>query len=91
MKTIYKYECRIHDTLTISMPKGAMVLSVQVQRGMPCIWALVDTEEPQTTHKFHWLGTGEESSIPLEKCWYLGTVQLAEGSLVFHLFEEESS
>lgn len=31
MKTVYKYPLEVNDEVTVMMPKGAMVLSVQVQ------------------------------------------------------------
>lgn len=68
------------------MPVGAMVLSVQVQRMMPYIWALVDPDLPPLEERlFYVVGTGHPLSDNPGK--YIGTFQLLEGGLVFHLFE----
>ena len=46
MKVIYKYQLSIGNKMDIPMPLFAKVLTVQVQREVPYIWALVDTENP---------------------------------------------
>lgn len=68
------------------LPRGAKLLSVQMQDGRPVLWALVDTEaqpEPRTLHVF---GTGH--AIP-PRHEYVGTWQ--NPPLVWHLFEERAS
>lgn len=87
MKIIYKYQLEVIDDLTISLPIGAEILTVQSQRDIPCIWALVDNDAIKENRKFKIIGTGnpiEDLSINNK---YIGTFQLYEGSLVFHLFE----
>lgn len=87
-QTIHKYPFKVTDKVSISMPADAEVLCVQVQPDTgPCIWALVDREKPQCMKNFRVFGTGQ----PVEKeatRFYVGTFQLLEGTLVFHLFEE---
>tara|TARA_R110000803_G_scaffold20201_16_gene52282 strand:- start:539 stop:799 length:261 start_codon:yes stop_codon:yes gene_type:complete len=83
---IYKYEFEVVDELTIAMPRGARVLSVDVQRGAPCMWALVDPDELPLNRKFAVYGTGH----PMDQVGeFVGTFQMAGGLLVFHLFEVE--
>ncbi len=88
MKVIYKYPVEVEDSVTVTMPEGAQVLAVQVQRGVPCIWALVDPKMPAVDRKFRWVGTGHAHQ---EAFWvdldYIGSIQLEGGRLVFHLFE----
>ena len=88
MKTVYKYPIAIEDFITLELPKRAVVLCVQMQQGQPNIWALVDPEQPTETRTFLMVGTGhpimEESYFRMV---YVGTFQLHEGELVFHLFE----
>lgn len=93
-KTIWKFPVAPKQK-SISMPKGAEVLSVQEQHGMPCIWALVDPSNKTEERHFEIFGTGHD--IPMNgerksyqnpvKRKYIGTFQLQGGSLVFHLFE----
>lgn len=84
MKTIWKFEIPVAESFGVGMPSGAEILSVQVQRGFPCVWAIVDSEAPQTTRYFCIRGTGH----PLgEVGKYIGTFQVHGGELVFHLFE----
>ncbi len=88
MRRVFKYPIvEIQDVVNIMMPKGAKVLTVQVQNGTPCIWAAVD---PCQTYlemrRFRIAGTGHpiEDNIVDN---YVGTIQKFDGKLVFHLFE----
>ena len=42
MKRIFKYELIVADHSKLCLPIGARILSVQVQRGTVCLWAIVD-------------------------------------------------
>ena len=84
MRTIYKYAIEATDDLIIEMPKGAIILTVQVQRGYPCIWAIIDTNAPMVRRHLKVFRTGHPmpATIP-----YIGTFQIMGGDLVFHLFD----
>jgi hypothetical protein len=82
MKTIYKY--KIDYTGNIKMPKGAQVLCVQVQHNEPHLWALCEPDAEEEERHFDVYGTGWEIDRPGK---YIGTFQLNDGSLVFHVFE----
>ena len=69
----------------VSMPRGAEILTVQVQNGVPTIWALVDTDAPKAKRLIHIFGTGWD--IPKKIHRYIGTWQ--HDALVWHLFEEQ--
>lgn len=70
----------------IEMPKYARPISVQTQRGVICLWALIEPNQPVEMRKFVILGTGHE--IPKHGVGdFIDTFQLNEGSLVFHVFE----
>jgi hypothetical protein len=86
MKVIYKFTLG-NPASYISMPNGAKILCVQMQHGMLCLWAIVDTSKPSTaTRKIYVFGTGNElPDLPLE---YIGTVQDYE--YVWHVFENTS-
>ena len=89
MKTIWKFPILISSRVNISIPKNAELLSVQTQRNIPCIWALVDPTEPLETREFEIFGTGHPikcDNIYISRN-FIGTFQVNEDSLVFHLFE----
>lgn len=43
MKTIWKFELPDADC-KVKMPIGAEIVKVEAQNGVPCMWAIVDTE-----------------------------------------------
>lgn len=91
MTTVHKFAAPVAETLEIKMPKGAEVLTVQVQHGDPCVWARVDTDAPVQVRKFRWFGTGHLIiERAAHKLHYVGTIQQIGGSLVFHLFEDKA-
>lgn len=75
--------------MTIDMPHGAKILTVQMQHGEPQLWALVDPGAKTYPRTFHTYGTGY--TLPDYPGKYVGTFQMAVGSLVFHVFETEAS
>lgn len=86
MRTIYKYPVNIDDSLSVEMPQGAQLLTVQVQGGTPCVWAMVDNRQRPVRRRFAWRGTGHDcGSLIGEK--HVGTIQMHGGALVFHLFD----
>ncbi len=88
MERVYKYHIRIDDRVVMVLPKGAQVLTVQIQGGEPFIWARVDPDGDVIERAFVWRGTGHD--LDGTEGSYVGTVQLMGGSLVFHLFEEKA-
>jgi|SRR6185369_5341993 len=98
MKKIFKYPIPVtdyfsvptDDKFVISMPNYAKILCVQLQKEKPYIWALVDDEEKLRNRHFRIVGTGElilESEDQLDFVDYIGTIQMLDGSLVWHLFD----
>jgi DNA-directed RNA polymerase subunit RPC12/RpoP len=85
-RKIYKFSFSMEDEFKISMPEGSEVLTVQIQGGVPRIWAIVDTDVPLTARRFCMRRTGHAFKGNEGK--YIGTFQLNEGTMVFHLFEE---
>lgn len=85
-KIIYKYPLEIIDEQVVLLPAYARILTVQAQHDAPYLLALVNpnlpNEVPVTIRMF---GTGHpiEDSDGLE---YVGTFQILEGDLVFHVF-----
>lgn len=94
MRSIYKYQLETTDIQTINVPKltgeesfKAQVLSVDTQSEIPCVWCLVDTEEKKQQVKIRIVGTGNPMPM-LSKNDYLGTYNLHDGKMVFHVFIE---
>jgi hypothetical protein len=88
--TTHKYTLQLdalepNSALVLDMPDGASVLSVQEQRGSLVMWALVDTDKPMEKRRFAIYGTGH--AVPIYIGVYHGTVQLAQGHLVVHVWE----
>lgn len=96
MEKILKYELKITDEQVIDIPSGSRVLSVQEQRGVLCLWAVVDGSKQSTGNfKIRIFGTGNPLPNGLLDFSYdapsgyniefVGTVQMSNG-LVWHIF-----
>lgn len=84
---IYKWQIETTDIQDVTVPKGTKILTVQTQKHTPCIWGLVpqdSTEGEDITLRV--IGTGHpiENADELE---YIGTYQIHDGQLVFHVFK----
>ena len=87
-KTIWKFQLEVKDGNEVYMPKDAEILCIQVQNEQPCIWALVDTNQPNVRRIIDIYGTGHEISYSMGQEWkYIGTFQLLQGQFVGHAFE----
>ena len=87
MKTIYKYYFPIQDEFYLEVPYGAKILTVQMQHSEAQIWALVDTDSEDVRFRgFRVLGTGHPFPDADTYSQYVGTIQLHQGDLVFHVF-----
>lgn len=87
-KQIWKFQLQSTDRQAFCLPKGAEILTIQVQGGEPYFWALVDPLQEQVERFIEMYGTGHP--VPFEEGFtkkYIGTYQLYNGSLVFHVFE----
>ena len=93
MKMIYKSPLGTeiyHNMVTeIEMPRNAEILSLQMQGGIPIIWAIVNPKKEKRKYVFHVFGTGYEMLDYERKHYvYVGTVQQSGlMTLVWHIFE----
>lgn len=87
MKSIWKFDIPVMDVFALWMPAGAIVRSVQTQRGKPCLWAEVNTDAPKTERRFRLFGTGHE--ITGNRLEYAGSFLMSGDALVFHVYEEK--
>ncbi len=83
--TIWKFPLRITDEQIIELPDVHQFLAVQVQNGVPCIWAAVDPDKPRVLRTIRIVGTGHHLT-DFEKLGYVGTFQVNGGALVFQVF-----
>lgn len=84
MEKIFKYPVFLQDEFSIDLPVGAQILSVQVQGGKPVLWALIDIDAPLKECTFFVVGTG--NPVKNGEKQFVGTFQMYDGQLVFHLF-----
>lgn len=83
---IWKFNLAVTDMQCIAIPQGAKLLSVQTQRDLPQLWALVDEKAPIEHRNFATYGTG--NPMPdVDIGGYVGTYQIQGGAFVFHVFE----
>lgn len=86
---IWKFplEFTVHPQV-IAMPEGARILTVQMQRAVPCLWAMVDPIARRTSRHILIVGTGAEIAEHLAPVYrYIGTFQMVDGAFVWHVFE----
>lgn len=87
MRTVYKYV--MHQPVEVfEIPAGGVVLDVASQDGVPCLWVLVDPEEPDGVVRRTFIGYGTGHPIADDDKRYVGTAHDVDGAgLVFHVFE----
>ena len=81
---VFKYPIKLLSN-ELDMPLGAEVLTVQVQENVITLWAKVDDQAPMERRGFLVLGTGDK--FKGDEGAYIGTVQKADGYLIWHVFE----
>lgn len=91
MRSIYKFDLLKANNSIIEGPI-VKLLSAQVQHGSIMIWAEVDTDLPNSKWSIFPIGTGWPLDPPagkqcvLDTHKFLDTIQLADGSLVCHIY-----
>ena len=70
------------DKSEVEIPEGFVPLHVAPQGGLIRLWAEVETNSPEKTHRFQIIGTGHE--VP-KGAQYLGTV--LDPPFVWHLYQ----
>ena len=86
MKKIYKYPLEIQDEQNVLLPTGAKILTVQSILDKPYLYALVNPTAPNNMAvTIRTFGTGHPISDS-DYLEYIGTFQIYNGTLVFHVF-----
>ena len=92
MKSIWKYQLTVKEKQTIRGPI-IRALTAQEQYGVPCIWATVETDDPERDVDVYLMGTGCVNSAPFG-ARYIDTMQLENGMdgdmTVLHCFVVEA-
>lgn len=93
---IWKHPMALGRAQRIDMPRGARILTVQLQDNTPTLWTLCDPEQPLESRVIITFGTGHTINLPpgckevatahLFGLAYIGTFQ--QGPYVWHVFEE---
>jgi hypothetical protein len=86
MRKVFKYTVPLNEEFSLDIPWGAKILTVQALDGEPFVWALVDPDARARAVPFRLANTGEAINEAHE-LRYVGTFQLRDGGLVYHLFE----
>jgi hypothetical protein len=81
---VWKFALPIADESWIEMPEGARILHVGVQNEQPWIWALCTPTNRKSSRRICVRGTGHDLGDASGE--YLGTVMLADGAFVGHVF-----
>lgn len=86
--TVYKYPIPFQDEVTLDLPRGAQILSVDFQFDQLCLWALVDSDEQATSQRrLRIAGTGHKLDMTHYYHHPLGTLLTDGGRFVWHVFE----
>lgn len=88
---VYKYRLQLFDRQIVKMPSNSRILSIQGQHGTLTMWALVDVNSEPVVREFFVFGTGHP--VPAEmvdRLAFVGTVQMNDGLLVWHVFEDKA-
>lgn len=83
-KVVWKYHLPTSIT-DLRLPVGAEILSAQVQNDTVYLWVMVDPLAPKEYRTFEMIGTGQ--ALEEGTRTFIDTVQMADGFLVFHIFE----
>lgn len=82
MKQVWKFP--IQPGRGVEMPVGAEIISMQTQKGVPTLWAIVDPANSLEKVNIHVAGTGHNLPDNIER--FIGTFQIDDGAFVFHVF-----
>lgn len=83
MTTIFKYPIEIVDKQLILFPVGCKILHAGLDpHGLPCVWAVVNTEANLAPKTVHVVGTGFR--LPPNASNHAGS--FTQGPYVWHVF-----
>lgn len=84
---ILKFQLRMIQTQVIHMPYAAKILCVQLQNGVPCIWAMCNMDDGKSDRTIDIFGTGQPITDLFTRT-YIDTFQIQMGrTFIWHVFE----
>ena len=83
-KRIYKYTLAVEGVQPLYVPAGFRPLCVQVQYGVPCLWAEVDDTDERIQVDVFTYGTGHP--LAEDRGAYVGSYQLEGGAFCGHVY-----
>lgn len=87
MKVIHKQELPIQDKVTLEFPSLPNIIAIDTQRGVPCIWYEIFTENVDNCIiDFYVVGTG--NPLPKNANVHAATVLTDNDNLVWHIYTE---
>jgi len=89
MRVIYKYTIEIgSESLTLRLSEGSKFLSAFAQHSIICLWFEQETTNDIQERYFKIYGTGHEMESESDHIHnYLTTFPMANGALIWHLYE----
>ena len=87
MKSVWKFPFNVASDGQIALPKGAEILHVEEQAGVPCFWALVDPAAERELLSFRIFGTGFDIPSNYTSREHIGTFLSDGGRFVWHVFK----
>lgn len=90
-RTIWKFPLLITPLQTVRLSCGSQLLTVDVQDGIPCLWAIVETDAPERDVAIRCRTTGETFDDHGSYSHHLGTALLRNGEWVYHFFSAHST
>ena len=85
MRQILKYTLETMDSQVIKIKSGE-IISVENQNDKIVVYVKTDGSLCEYNTKFLIYGTGHELADDIDECDFLGTVNLLNGELMFHVF-----
>jgi hypothetical protein len=83
---IYKYPLKLERFQLLPMPMNVRMLCIQMQRGVPTLWAQCEVDESVMYRKIRCYPTGVNDGPIVGQ--YIGTVQQLDGDLIWHYYDE---
>ena len=86
IRQVWKFPLALRYQQAVSMPRGARILTVQMQEEALCLWALCNIQSEPRSRVIAILATGE-SAPGMCDLKYISSFQQRGGEYVFHAFE----
>jgi hypothetical protein len=89
-RTVWKFPFKYNEQIIeLELPQNSRIIHTDHNNGEPCIWALVNPDNPTEKRIFQLLGTGNETELDInqEQLNYIGTLKGVGNGIFIHVFE----